>query len=105
MVKNNPPINVSVTFRHTDSSEALKRYAVEKISHCIGKYVSHPTDAHVILTVEKRDHIAEANIHSKGYDVSGKSVTQDLYSSIDKVVDNVDAQLRKRKEKLSDHKH
>ena len=98
-------VNVAVTFRHTESTPALKSYAIEKITHCVQKYVSHDTEAQVILSVEKRDHSAEANIHSKDYNVSCKAVTGDLYSAIDKVVDTVEGQLRKQKDRLKDHKH
>lgn len=99
-----PTINVSVTFRHTEPTEALKKYVEEKISHCLPKYVHHHTDVHVILAVEKRDHSAEAVIHSKNYDLRAQASTGDLYSAIDKLVDNIVAQLRKQKEKMTDHK-
>lgn len=105
MSKTDANVNVTVTFRHTESTPALKAYAIEKISHCVKKYVQHDAEAQVILIVEKRDHIAEANVRSKNYDVTSKAVTEDLYSSIDKVVDTVETQLRKQKERATDHKH
>ena len=106
MSRNIPEINVSVTFRHTESTPALKAYAEEKITHCLSKYVNSEANVHVVLTVEKRDHIAEVQVHCKSYDASVKSVTGDLYSSIDKVYDTLEAQLRKQKDKLvSHHKH
>lgn len=42
---------------------------------------------------------------SKDYDLSGKAVTTDLYSAIDKVVDTLEAQVRKQKDRLRSHKH
>jgi len=106
MPKSTPEINVSVTFRHTESTPALMSYAIEKITHCVTKYVGYETNAHVVLSVEKRDHIAEVQVHSKGHDAAGKAVTGDLYSAIDKVTDTVEAQLRKQKDKqLSHQKH
>ena len=101
----NAKINVSVTFRHTESTPALKNYAVEKITHCLSKYVSGESEAHIILSVEKRDHTAEARVHSKRYDVDGKATTGDLYSSIDQVCDTLGVQLRKQKERQVNHKH
>jgi len=98
-------VNISVTFRHTDSSEALKEYVNEKISNCILKYSSKDADVHVVLSVEKRDHTAEAQLRSGPYEIAAKSTTEDLYSAIDKMVDALDVQLRKQKEKLSNHKH
>ena len=96
-------INVSLTFRHTESTDALKKYATEKLSQCIKKYVRYVTDVQVRLTVEKRDHIAEVTVHSKGVEVSGKAVTEDLYQSIDKVADTIETQLRKHKERTVQH--
>ncbi len=105
MTKEAPEINVSVTFRHTESTPALTDYALEKVTHCVSKYVASSTTVHVVLSVEKRDHVAEVNVHSKGHDASCKASTGDLYSAIDKVVDNLEALLRKQKEKLLTLKH
>ena len=55
-----------------------------------------------MLTVEKRDHIVEVQVHSKGFDAAAKAITEDLYSATDKVVDALHAQLRKQKERLVD---
>ncbi len=98
-------LNISVTFRHTESTPALKSYAQEKVTHCLKKYVSGGAEVQVILSVEKRDHTAEVNVHSKVYNLSGKASTSDLYAAIDKVIDTLDAQLRKQKDRLVTAKH
>ena len=98
-------INISVTFRHTESTPALKSYATEKLTHCLKKYVSAQTDVHVVLSVEKRDQTVEIKLHNKDYDVSCKASTEDLYSAIDKAIDTVEAQIRKQKDRLRSHKH
>ena len=104
MAQINSDINISITFRHTDSTEALKKYASEKVSQCVSKYSSDSTEVRVILSVTKLDHCAEIYLHSKRFEISAKAVTGDLYSSIDKVIDNMDSQLRKQKEKTTQHK-
>lgn len=98
-------INISVTFRHTNSSDALKAYATDKITHAITKFLNQHADVHVVMNIEKRDHIVEVQILSKGYDFSTKAVTEDLYSAIDKAVDSIETQLRKQKERKIDRKH
>lgn len=98
-------IQVSVAFRHTESTPALKAYAVEKVTHCLQKYVNYATEASVVLVIEKRDHIAEVHVHSKGYDCNSKATTEDLYSAIDKMIDALDTQLRRQKDRQTDHKH
>ncbi len=105
MSKDTSNIGVTVTFRHTDSTPALKSYATDKLVHCLSKYSIGEAEVQVILSVEKLNHTAEANVHSKLYDVSAKAVTDDLYSAIDKVIDTVEVQLRKQKEKQRDYKH
>ncbi len=100
-----PEINVSVTFRHTEPTEALKNYASEKFVNCLEKFVVSDTDVHVILSVEKRDHVAEARVSSKRFDLSGKGTTEDLYSAIDKAVDIVATQVRKQKEIRVERSH
>ena len=92
-------ITVSVTFRHIEPTAALKQYAEEKI-HKIGKYFSHPLDAHVILAVDaKQRQLAEVELHTHGAMIHGKEQHQDLYAAIDLVLDKVERQVRKQKEK------
>ena len=97
---------VTVTFRHTEPTNALKSYAVEKLSHVLVKYhVSEAAEFEVILAVEKRDHVVEVNSRSMGFDVHVKAITTDLYSAIDKAVDTLESQMRKQKDKIVTKKH
>ena len=92
-------ITVSVTFRHIEPTAALKQYAEEKI-HKIGKYFSHPLDAHVILAVDaKQRQLAEVELHTHGAMIHGKEQHPDLYAAIDLVLDKIERQVRKQKEK------
>jgi putative sigma-54 modulation protein len=102
MPKTEYPINTSVTFRKTDPTPALKAYAKEKIENVLSKYVKAEAEVGVVLSIEKRDHIAEAKVVSKGgrgFDLTAKAITEDLYSAIDKVADTLQAQMRKHKER------
>jgi putative sigma-54 modulation protein len=92
-------VTVSVTFRHIQPTAALKEYAEEKI-HKIGKYFSHPLDAHVILAVDaKQRQLAEVELHTHGAMIHGKEQHPDLYAAIDLVLDKIERQVRKQKEK------
>ena len=99
-----PEVNVSVTFRHTESTDALKEYATSKVTHAVEKYIISPANAHVILSVQKRDHSAEVRLNSKRFEIDAEETTEDLYSAIDKMVDNITRQLRKQKERRVNHK-
>lgn len=92
-------VKVSVTFRHTEPTDALKQYAEEKI-HRLGKYFTQPLDAHVVLSVESKERqSAEVELHAHGTMIHGKEQTEDLYSAIDLVTNNLKRQVRKQKDK------
>lgn len=92
-------VKVSVTFRHTQPTDALKQYAEEKV-HKIGKYFYRPLDAHVVLSVDSRERqVAEVTLLARQLTIHGKEETTDLYSAIDLVMDKVEQQVRKHKTK------
>jgi putative sigma-54 modulation protein len=92
-------IKVSVTFRHTQPTEALKQYAEQKM-HRVGKYFSKPLDAHVILAVDAKERqVAEVELHTHGTMILGKEQHQDLYAAIDLAIDKIERQIKKQKAK------
>ena len=92
-------VKLSVTFRHTAPTDALKHYAEEKL-HKIGKYFNRPLEAHVVLAVESRERqVAEVTVTARGMTLHGREETEDLYSAIDLLMDKVDQQIRKHKSK------
>ncbi|MBW1645037.1 MAG: ribosome-associated translation inhibitor RaiA [Deltaproteobacteria bacterium] len=92
-------MNIQVTFRHMETTEALKEYAIEKVSK-IKKYLDAPVEVHVVLSVEKFRHIAEVTFTINGYVVKGQEETDDMYAAIDMVMDKIERQVRRYKEKL-----
>jgi putative sigma-54 modulation protein len=93
-------IKVSVTFRHTQPTDALKLYVEQKI-HRMGKYFSRPLDAHVILAVDSKEcQVAEVELHTHGTTIHGKEQHQDLYAAIDLAIDKIQRQIKKQKEKI-----
>jgi putative sigma-54 modulation protein len=93
-------VKVAVTFRHTEPTDALKQYAEDKM-HRLGKYFSQSLEARVVLSVESKERqTAEVELHAHGAMLHGKEQTEDLYSAIDLVTDNLKRQLRKQKDKI-----
>jgi putative sigma-54 modulation protein len=93
-------VKVVVTFRHTQPTDALKHYAQEKI-HRLGKYFSRPLVAHVVLAVDSKERqTAEVELHMHGITIHCRGETQDLYSAIDSVMDKLQRQIKKQKEKI-----
>jgi putative sigma-54 modulation protein len=96
-------INVKITFRNTDATEALKRYATQKLTNCLKKLVHQDTDVDVVLSVEKSRQIAEISLYADGTHFKGREVQEDLYAAIDTLADSLANQLRKHKERLTKH--
>lgn len=97
-------MQVSVTFRHMDATDALKSFAADKVSR-IEKYMHSPTDAHVVLSVERGHmHRAEINLTANGVRIRGQETSADMYGSIDGAAQKIERQLKKWKNKLASHK-
>jgi putative sigma-54 modulation protein len=93
-------VKVAVTFRHMEPTDALKRYAEAKI-HRIGRHFSRSLDARVVLSVDSKERqMAEIELHTHGTMIHGKEETDDLYSAIDLVIDKLQRQVQKQKEKI-----
>ena len=92
-------MQIQVTFRHVEPSEALKEYATEKVGK-LQKYLDGPVEASVTLSVEKHRHEADVNIIAGGLKIHGHETTGDLFSSIDLVVDKLDTQVKRYREKI-----
>jgi putative sigma-54 modulation protein len=96
-------MQVTVTFRHMDSSDALKNYAEEKTER-LARFLTEPVEVHWVLSVEKIRHSADATVVAKGVKIKSHEVTEDLYSAIDSAIDSLEKQVRRHKEKLKNHK-
>ncbi len=97
-------MGLTVTFRHLEPNNALKSYSEEKVLK-IERYVPNLNDVHVILSLEKRRHIAEVIINVNKGKITAKEVSEDnMYSAIDLVMDKIESQARKYKDKLTSHK-
>jgi putative sigma-54 modulation protein len=96
-------MQVSVTFRHIEATEALREHAERRVER-IAKYLHRPIDAHVVLSVTKRRHAAEIILNADRTTFSSKEETGDLYSAIDLAADKLEQRARKHTSKLKSHK-
>ena len=69
----------------------------------IERHFDNVTDIRCILTVEKLQHKAEAKINVRGSTLYADSIDDDMYAAIDSLIDKLDRQLKRRKEKLTNH--
>lgn len=95
-------MQLNLTGHHVDITPALRDYVNAKMEK-VERHFDNVTDAHVILTVEKLRHKAEATIHVTGGNIYADSVEADMYAAIDAMIDKLDRQVKRHKEKLKSH--
>ena len=96
-------MHISVTFRQLEPSDALKNYVADRLKK-FKRYLEGPFEAHVVLGLEKFRHLADITINSNGRIIKGRDENADMYAAIDLVVDKIDMQLRKYRQKLREVK-
>jgi len=96
-------MQLSISGHHLDITDAIKQHSEEKLVK-IKHHFDHVININMILGIEKDMQIAEATIHVSGADLFAKAVSSNLYTSIDQMINKLDAQIRKHKEKLNDHR-
>lgn len=97
-------MEITVTFRHLEPNESLKQYVHEKVSR-IEKYITKVTEVSVILALEKRSNIAEVIVNVNRAQITAKEKNEDnMYTAIDLVMDKIERQTKKYKDKLTSHK-
>ena len=89
-------MNISVTFRHVDASDSIRARATEKFAK-LQKFLRQPMTARVTVSLEKLLHQVEARISSGGNRFEAHESTEDMYTSIDKVLDKLERQIRATK--------
>lgn len=96
-------MNIIVNGRNIDVTPALRKYAEEKISR-FERYLSNITEAVVTMTVEKYRHKVEVLLKANGVLIQAEGITGEIYSSIDDVVEKLEKQVKKYKEKMVSHR-
>ena len=95
-------MQISITGHQLDITQALRTYVETKLSR-LERHFDNMTNVHVILSVEKERQMAEATIHVSRGNLFANAEHDDMYAAIDSLVDKLDRQLKKHKEKLTDH--
>ena len=95
-------MDVTVAGHHVDVTDSLREYVETKMAR-LERHSDQMTDIHCILTVEKLEHRAEAIIHLNGSTIHADSVEQNMYAAVDTLIDKLDRQVKKHKEKLTDY--
>jgi putative sigma-54 modulation protein len=95
-------MHINLTGHHIEITPAIRNYINEKLVR-IERHFENATDIHLVLTVEKLEHKAEATLNVRGNRLHAHSTEPDMYAAIDAMTDKLDRQVRKHKEKITDH--
>jgi putative sigma-54 modulation protein len=94
-------VEITITGRHVDLTKGINDYVKKKFKKVEGYFDFKENGAlHIVITVEKYRHTAEAILHGKKHNFAAKVESKDMYSSIDLLEDKLMAQIKKHKDKL-----
>lgn len=96
-------MNLTVTGHHVEVTNSMRNYVTEKLSR-LQRHSENLFNVHVILTVEKSRQKAEATVSVAGKKLYADTTQSDMYASIDLLIDKLDRQLIRTKEKTKNHK-
>jgi len=86
-----------------EPSDALKDYVQDRTNK-LTKYIDRPLDSQVTLSVQKFRQIADVVINADGIRIAGQEAHEDMYAAIDLVMDKIERQVKKYREKIRKHK-
>ena len=97
-------MKIKIAERHTDASESLRAYVVEK-TNALERFFDRIVSVDVVLLVEKERQIADFHAHLTNKKIiTAREESTDMYASVDKAVDRLRRQLVKFKDQLQDVK-
>jgi putative sigma-54 modulation protein len=102
-------MNLNISGHHLDVSPALREYVVAKLDRVM-RHFDQVVDVQVLLSVENlkekdRRQKAEVTLHVKGRDIFVEQAHEDLYAAIDQLMDKLDRQVVRHKDRMQDHHH
>ena len=97
-------MNINLTGRHLEITPAIREHVTTKLGK-IKRHFDHVIDINVILSVDKLKQKAEATVHLSGKTVFAETDDSNLYVAVDNLVDSLDRQILKHKDKSSARRH
>ena len=95
-------MQLNITGHHVEVTPALRAYVTEKVQR-ISRHFDHVISINIILKVENHQHMAEGTVNAAGKSLFAQDVDEDMYASIDGLVDKLDKQVRRHKDKIRGH--
>lgn len=95
-------MQINLTGHHVEVTPALREYVKSKLKR-LERHFDNVTNVYVVLSVEKLRQKAEATIHVSRGSLFADAIDADMYAAIDALADKLDRQIKRHKEKLTDH--
>jgi putative sigma-54 modulation protein len=95
-------MQINVTGHHVEVTSALRAYVTEKMQR-ISRHIDHVISINVILKVENHQQQAEATVNTAGKALFAQEIDSDMYAAIDGLVDKLDKQVRRYKDRMRSH--
>jgi putative sigma-54 modulation protein len=97
-------MNLNLSGHHLEITPAIREHVLSKIGK-VKRHFDNVIDVNVILSVDKLVQKAEANVHLSGRTIFVEADDANLYVAIDSLVEKLDRQILKHKEKNSARRH
>jgi len=95
-------MQLDITGHHIDVTPLLSSYIHDKVTR-LKRHFDQVLDIHIILEVQKHNHMAEASLNVSGNHIFANANGHDMYAAIDLLADKLDRQILKHKEKIRSH--
>ncbi|QBY04776.1 ribosome hibernation promoting factor [Thalassotalea sp. HSM 43] len=95
-------MQINLSGHHVEVTASMRAYVEQKFEK-LERHFDHINNVYVVLKVEKLQQIAEATLHVNQGEIFGSAENEDMYASIDALVEKLDRQVLKHKAKLSKH--
>ena len=98
-------MQVRFSFKQVPSSDKLKTYAEQKVRKMIEKFVTKPIEAHITFSTDRHLQNAHCAVSGgDGFNIQAEASCDDVYGSVDSLMDKLRVQLKRQKEKIKNHK-
>ena len=102
-------MNLTISGHHLDVTPALREYVLTKLDR-VTRHFDQVVDVNVLLAIDKskekdRRQRAEVTLHVKGRDIFVEQSHEDLYAAIDQLMDKLDRQVMRHKDRTQEHHH
>lgn len=95
-------MNLSISGHQLDVTPAIREYVVNKLARVL-RHFDHIIDTQIILSAAKLRHTADITVRVPGKDIHCEATDENLYAAIDALIDKLDRQVLKYKNKLQSH--